>query len=113
MTSWERAFNSLHRAQTRNLGAEVLATIGAFAVNAKAILGTVTKDQQLLGGGGGRTEAGGYTLLMLYSDFSCDPPKETSVTVNGDAAGFSLEVGPTDRANGTILLHVLDSSNET
>jgi hypothetical protein len=108
MTTWERAFNVLYAAQTRNLGAEIVATIGDFAIGKPAILGVVTKDEMLMDGGGGRAEAGGYSLQMKSADFTAVPPKETAVIVNGDAAGFSLEVDSIDRANGMLTIHVID-----
>lgn len=109
MTTWERAFDQLYAAQTRALdGVQLLATVGDYAVERPVILGVVTHEEMLMVDGGGTADAGGYSLQMKGSDFSSVPPPQTSVIVNGDALGFSLEISSKDRANGMYMIRVLD-----
>lgn len=85
-----------------------MATIGTYAIDKPAILGTVMMDEGLIPEGGGLAEGGGYSLQMKAEDFDGIPPKQTSVVVNGDAAGFSLEIASKDRANGMYMIRVID-----
>lgn len=101
-----RAFQQLLAAQTHNKEA-IIATVGAFAVNKPAFLGSVPTDPAFADGT--TAEAGTYELQMLASDFSALPTENTAVTCNGEAAGKVLRVlGPVVNANGIYTLTVGD-----
>ncbi len=82
------AFADLIAVQTEVLGAAILATVGAFAVNKPALISEVDMDAEFVEGGIG--QGGGFTLEMLITDFSSQPTKGTAISANGSAAGKSL-----------------------
>jgi len=108
---FERAFDALYRVQTRVLGEAIVATVGAYAVNKPAILGSVDADMVVVSGG--VADAGGYEVQMKTSDFSGEPPDGTQATCNGEATGKTLQTaGPVTRCGGTWRIKLIDFASK-
>lgn len=111
MNQFERAFDNLYRVQTRVLGEAIVATVGAYAVNKPAILGSV--DTEMVVVSGGTANAGGFELQMKTSDFTTEPPDGTPVTCNGEATGKTLETsGSPQRKGGTWIIRAIDFASK-
>lgn len=95
-------FDRLYAAQTRTIGVAILATVDGYASGKPAILSTIATNDIYVDGG--TATDGGYELQMKASDFGTEPPKQTRVTCNGDAAGIELEVMDVDTSNGIYLI---------
>lgn len=105
MSLFTDAYSQLVAAQTFSK-TSILATVTGYATNKPAILGSVPTDPAFVDGS--TAEAGTYELMMLASDFSAEPPRNTPVTCGGEATGKSLRVLNVVNVNGTYVLTVGD-----
>lgn len=101
---WKR----LYDAQSRDLGEYIVATIAGFCISKPAIISAIDIDAQFIEGG--VAEGGGWNIQMRLSDLSGEPPKGTSITCNGEAAGSPLEVLNFQRNNGIAYITAVDFS---
>lgn len=108
MALFAEAFDELWDAQTEALGIEIRATIAPYTTDAKAILGEVDADMQIISGG--IADAGGYEVQIKASDFTGEPPKGTPATCNGEAAGLALETGKVSKKGAVWVIPLFDYS---
>jgi hypothetical protein len=110
VSAYTDAFTDLYQAQTEATGVTVLATVGSVATSKAAILSEADSLREYIDGS--TSEAGGFTLEMLISDFSARPTVGTQVTCNGSATGFTLQVIDVKTINSaTYLITVGDVNN--
>lgn len=106
MSAFTDAWEELYAQQTAVTGEAITATITGYATNKPAIVSALDVNSVIVDGG--VAEAGGFSLQMLASDFSGEPPKGTPVTAGGSADGHALEVLSVNVNNGIFYITTAD-----
>lgn len=110
MAPFAEAFDELWDAQTEALGLEIRCTIAPYTTDAKAILGEVDADLQIVSGG--IADAGGYEVQIKADDFTAEPPKGTMATCNGEATGLTLETGKVSKKGAIWVIPLFDYASK-
>lgn len=111
MNGLETSFVEAHTCQTAEVG-PVTATILGQTV--RALSSKVTSDPIFSPGGGGTSEAGGFTVTVMLADFNPQPEKfDTLVLTGAGITGETLQVNSPDNNFGVLTIPCFDPTAET